>query len=136
MGEVLKDGPWAGFEVVHTYTRAQTIADGFLVDLSSNFPQDTRMFKWNVCCTDSVWSLIEKAAEQDNVDAATYVYDVCFMAAMAIQAVRDSGKPELFFNVCLPLRENGTVKRLKMVCGPVSFDDPSPCLTIMLPEED
>ena len=134
MGEVLKNGPWAGFEVIHTYTRQQAIEDGVLVDLSTAFPSDTRLFKWNVCCTDSVWSLIERAAEKDEVEIGTYIWDVCFMAHMAVTAVRDSGNPELFFKVCLPL---GTPEqKLKMVCGPIGPDDPSPCLTIMQPHED
>ena len=37
MNEVLKDGPWAGFQIVHTYTRAQAISDGVLIDLSIGF---------------------------------------------------------------------------------------------------
>lgn len=50
MSEVLKEDPWAGFNLVHTYTRQQAISDGVLIDLSSSFPNETRMFKWNVCC--------------------------------------------------------------------------------------
>jgi hypothetical protein len=30
MGEILKDGPWAGFEVIHTYTRQQAIEAGLI----------------------------------------------------------------------------------------------------------
>jgi hypothetical protein len=136
MGEILNDGPWAGFEVIHTYTRQQAIEDGVLVDLTSTFPNETRMFKWNICCTDSVWSLIESAAEYDATDVAVYIWDVCNMALMAIRAVSDSGRPELFFKVCLPLRDNNTEKCLKLASGPVGPDDPSHCLTIMLPSED
>lgn len=33
--EVVSAGPWAGFEVIHRYTRAQAIADGVLVDVSA-----------------------------------------------------------------------------------------------------
>jgi hypothetical protein len=54
------------------------------------------------------------------------------MAWLAIQAIRDAGKSELFFKVCLPL---GTPeKRLKLVCAP--GDKLEPVLTIMLPHED
>ena len=134
MNEVLKDGPWSGFHLVHSYTRQQAISDGVLIDLTSAFPSETRMYRWNVCCTDSVWSLIECAAECDSTEVAVYVWDVCYMSHLAIAALRDSGHPELYFKVCLPL---GTPeKKLKMVSGPVGFDDPSPCLTIMLPSED
>ena len=34
--EMIESGPWAGFEVVHRYTRAQAIADGVLVDVTAN----------------------------------------------------------------------------------------------------
>lgn len=133
-GEVFQDESWAGSNVISIYTRKQAIADGVLVDLSSSFPRDTGMFKWNVACTDSVWTLIERAAEADGVDAATYVYDVSFMAFMAIKTMHDAGKPELFFKVMLPLRESGSEKKLKLHCGP--GDAGEPVLTIMLPEED
>lgn len=136
MNPVVQHGPFAGFEIIHTYTRYQAIADGVLVDLSSSFPNETRMFRWNVCCTDTIWNLIERAAEADECEVAVYVWDVCYMACTTIQHVKDADQPELFFKVCLPLRESGTERRLKLVCGPTSFDDPSPCLTIMLTEED
>lgn len=135
MGEVIESGPWAGFEVISCYTRQQAIEDGVLVDLKSSFKNETRIFKWPVACTAAVWSLIENAAEQDEVEVAVYVWDVCFMAHLAIKALRDSGRPELFFKVCLPLRE-GTERKLKLVCGPIGPNDPNPCLTIMLPNED
>jgi len=131
MGEMMAEGPWAGFEVVCSYSRADAIADGVLIDLSSSYPQDTRMFKWPVACTDSVWSLIEHAAESDGVVPDVYVWDVCYMACLAIQAVKASRSSTLFFNVCLPL---GTPeKRLKLVCGP--GDNLEPVLTIMLNED-
>ena len=33
--EMITAGPWAGFEVIHRYTRAQAIEDGVLVDLTA-----------------------------------------------------------------------------------------------------
>ncbi len=33
--EMITAGPWAGFEVIHRYTRAQAIADGVLVDVTA-----------------------------------------------------------------------------------------------------
>ena len=33
--ETITTGPWAGFEVIHRYTRAQAIADGLLVDVTA-----------------------------------------------------------------------------------------------------
>lgn len=136
MGEIIENGPWEGFEVIYSYSREQAIADGFLIDLSSNFQNETRMFKWPLACTSAVWELIEKAAEADGVELAVYVWDLAYLALLAIKSLRDSGKPELFFKICLPLRDNIVPTQLKMVCGPIGPPDPSPCLTIMLPAED
>lgn len=33
--EMIESGPWAGFEVIHRYTRAQAITDGVLVDVTA-----------------------------------------------------------------------------------------------------
>jgi hypothetical protein len=136
MGEILKNGPWAGFEVISTYTREEAIEDGVIVDLSTNYPNDTRMFKWPVYCTDTVWSLIDSAAMADNVEAGVYVWDVCNMAAMTIVANGKNDGSEVFFKVCLPLRCNRKETNLKLVCGPLGPDNPRPCMTIMLPNED
>lgn len=125
---------FAECNVISVYTRKQAIADGVLVDLSKSYPSDTRMFKWNLACTSTVWSLIENAAEKDGCEIGVYVWDVCWMAFQAIQAVRDSDVDTIFFNVMLPLRKEAVAKHLKLVCGP--DDDATPCLTVMLPEED
>jgi hypothetical protein len=135
MGEALKDDPLAGFNVVYTYTRAQAIKDGVLVDLSNSYPAEVgRMFKWNLCVTEAVWNLIESAAEADDTDVSDYVYDVSFMAGMAIKTLQVADKSQLIFKVCLPLRGRGTEKQLKLVCSP--GDNAEPVLTILLPDED
>ncbi len=51
-------------EVISSYSRAQAIDDGVLVDLSGLFPSDTRLYKWPVACTAAVWSFIEKVCLQ------------------------------------------------------------------------
>lgn len=134
MGEIVADGPWAGFEIIHTYTRQQAIADGVLIDLTTCFPSDTRMFKFPLACTAAVWAKIEEAARLDEVEPGLYVWDICWMALRKIQEERET--QTLYFDVCLPLRDGVKPSRLKMVCGPTGPDDPSSCLTLMLPEED
>jgi len=121
--------------VIFTYTRAQAISDGVLVDLSRNFPSDTRMFKWNLCCTSSVWSLIESTATAEDVEVAVYVWDVAFMALNAINSATGQQNDELLYTVMMPLTENGTEYKLKLVCGPGDSGG-EPVLTIMLPYED
>ena len=120
--------------MIFEYTRAQAIADGVLIDLSTSFPSDTRLFKWPLACTATVWNLIESAAAGEGVDPALYVWDTVFLAHNAIKSKSDSGSSELFFKIMLPLTETGTEQKLKLVCGP--GDSGEPVLTIMLPEED
>jgi hypothetical protein len=121
-------------DMIFVYTRAQAIADGVLIDLTSCFPSDTRMFKWPLACTSSVWNLIESAASAEEVDPALYVWDVAYMAHVAIKSATNSGSSELPFEVKMPLTENGAEYKLKLVCGP--GDNGEPVLTIMLPMED
>jgi len=71
--EVIKNGPWAGFELIHCYTRAQAIADGVLVDVTEQAKRcgfvvpvamTAAVFgdcqKW---AEDSVWRLLHFACE-------------------------------------------------------------------------
>ena len=135
MSDTIKDGPWAGFELISTYTRKQAIEDGVLIDLSTNFPNETRMYKWPVACTSAVWELIESAAQSDAVSVELYAWDVCFAAYRTITAASQNNDC-LLFKVLLPLRAKSKPKNLKLMCGPVGPEDPSPALTITLPEED
>jgi len=48
MGDVVKKGGWAGFEIVYSYSRKQAIKDGVLVDLSSSYSQ-TRLRRRRDC---------------------------------------------------------------------------------------
>ena len=63
-----------------------------------------------------------------------YVWDLAYMAFNAIQARGDTGDSQLLFKITLPLCENGTEHRLKLVCGP--DDEGKACLTIMQIDED
>jgi hypothetical protein len=92
------------------------------------------MFKFPLAASAAVWTLIESAAEAENVEVALYVWDVAYMCHNAIRMNRKPGSSQLFFKVTLPLIENGTEHKLKLVCGP--GDNGEPVLTIMLPEED
>ena len=120
--------------MIFEYTRAHAIADGVLIDLTSSFPSDNRLFKWPIACTATVWNLIESAAISEDVQPSLYVWDTVFLAHNAIKSKPNTGSPELFFKIMLPLTDNGTEHKLKLVCGP--GDDGAPVLTIMLPEED
>lgn len=119
------------WDVISRYTREQAIADGVLVDLSARFPEDTRIYKYPVACTDTVWSRIERACEETGEDLGAYVWDLCWMSNHPTAIVKDLGDMRLFY--CgIPL---GTKESLfKIVIGP--GDDLWPVITIMYPDED
>jgi len=119
-------------EVISSYSRAQAIDDGVLVDLSALFPSDTRLYKWPVACTSAVWSLIEKVCLQRDTGelrgAGVWVWDLCWMSIRAKMAV--ISQSEHLFKCSIGRR----VHTFKAVCGP--GDNAEPVITIMLPDED
>jgi hypothetical protein len=124
-------------EVIYSYSRMQAIQDGVLVDLSSFFPNDTRLYKWPVACTAAVWRLIENACHKTKTseyvevplsEAGPWVWDLCWMSVKAKTRVISS-REHLF--VCTIGRKPHT---FKAVCGP--GDDGEPVVTLMLPDED
>lgn len=117
-------------EVIHSYTRAQAIKDGVLVDLSGLFPADTRLYKYPVACTSELWSLIEGDS------AAGYVWDLCYMSANAITQRIDASSH--YFACILPRSIKDWLRtkeyRLKIIVGP--GDHAEPVITIMFDHQD
>ena len=124
--------------VVYSYSRAEAIKDGVLVDLTALFPLDTRLYKYPVACTHAVWSLIESACKETGEEPGAYVWDLC---NMAIQCGRDITPQIRLFKCSVPLRP-GCEREFKIQCGPGDPDPenrrviPEPVLTIMFPDED
>ena len=121
---------WEGAEIIFSYTRAQAIEDGVLVDLSGPFPVDTRVFKHPVACTSAVWQLIEDAYEKAGQEYGATVWDICFMAVNC--QIKQIDPTTVLFRVGIPLC--GKEHTLKIVCGP--GDNYEPVMTVMLPYED
>jgi len=114
--------------VIYSYSRAQAIEDGVLVDLTANFPNDTRLYKWPVACTSPVWDLIEKASLKIHGGPGPWVWDLCWMS---VKAKTKELSPSAHLFVCTIDRKTYS---FKAVCGP--GDHGEPVITIMLPDED
>ena len=115
---------------ISTYTRAQAIEDGVLVDLTEWGSADKGFiggFKIPVAVTATVWADIERKPALQDVRGRAY--DVLFMASLA---ARRGGNSTLFSLLMQVGRSRKQV--YKMVCGP--NDDGSPCITIMQRDED
>ncbi len=121
-------------DLIHRYTRAQAIADGVLIDVTPNAREAG--FKYPVALTAAVWARC--VAVPPGVlchDEAGRLRDVLTMLRFAIRG--SEGGPEVRFGVHVRNDNREGIPplvRLKALCGP--DDDGSPCLTVMLPDED
>lgn len=125
-------------EPISTYTRAQAIADGSLIDVSERakeagfrFPVALTAAAWAECVA---WSASD-TARQTYQDEEGRLWDILWMASQA--AKRASGD-RLAFQLYVVPRGGKSVKprltKLKMLCGP--GDEAEPVITIGLPHED
>lgn len=118
-------------ELIHSYTRAQAIADGVLVDVTKTAQEAGICHPTALTC--AVWS--EYVRVPDGVsgqDEAGRLWDIVWMLRWGIQpGCRDVILYRLY------VRNNNrapAMVTLKAVCGP--GDDREPVITIMLPHED
>ena len=126
-------------EVISTYTRAQALEDGVLVD--AGLMANEVGFKLQVALTSAVWSDCVAWTDSDSQkkpfqDQSGRLYDVLFMAAFAIQTSADSGDRLLYELYRVPRDGYSTEAKpvtLKLIVGP--GDHGEPVMTILLPEE-
>lgn len=122
---------------VYSYSRAQAIADGVLVDVSGTPEAIEAGFKFPVAMTRAVWDqCIEVPAGVIGQDVPGRLWDLLYMLRIAIAHSahrRDTVYLEL--HVRNDNREGEPpVVSLKAVCGP--GDQGEPVITVMLPSED
>lgn len=127
-------------EVIYSYTRAQAIEDGVLVD-AGRMAQEAG-FKWPVALTSAVWEDCVAWTDDDSrrkpfQDQAGRLWDVLYMASHAIRTHKEPGDRMMFQLYRVP-RDGKTSKAervtLKLIVGP--GDQAEPVITILLPGED
>lgn len=125
-------------DLIHSYTRAQALADGLLVDVSQMASEAG--FRVPVATTDTVWkacvSWPESTKGAIGQSEAGRLWDVVYMAACAARSARRSGRSRVEFEVLRVPKGawNATVVRLVLDIGP--GDQGEPVGTIMMPGED
>ena len=127
-------------DVISTYTRAQAIEDGVLIDVSSMAREAG--FKWPVAMTSTAWADCVAWTDDDSVqqvcqDQSGRLWDILFMAAHAIRTSKSSGDRLLFQFYRVPRDGYSTEAvrvTLKLIVGP--GDTGEPVMTILLPHED
>ena len=126
--------------VIHSYTRAQAIEDGVLVDVSETAQESG--FKHPVALTRAVWEDCVAWNEDDNKrqtyqDESGRLWDVVIMLFFAIKSSQNNNSEKLYKLRRVPRGGKGHLARevaLKSHIGP--GDNAEPVITIMLPHED
>lgn len=126
--------------VVSTYTRAQALEDGNLVDAGAMAGEAG--FRWPVALTAAAWADCvawsgNDSRRQTAQDESGRLWDVLFMAAYAIRIAAGSGDRLLFPLYRVPRDGHSTKARevtLKLMVGP--GDAGEQVVTILLPDED
>ncbi|MEW6775927.1 MAG: DUF6573 family protein [Bdellovibrionota bacterium] len=129
------DAPWG--EVIYSYTRAQAIEDGVLVDLSAIAPDvASQHYKYPIACTSTVWDIIQRAVENKQYanDYKGVIHDILWMSRGGGIRWRSPDDTTVLFDVIITGTGPKRIHRFKIVVGP--GDKAEPVLTIMLPEED
>ncbi len=113
---------------IYTYTRAQAIADGVLIDLSE-VPSVKIDWKVPLACTSTVWAIIEKASKVESKDISKVCSEIALLARLQFAFHPDDVAGVIFhFNVGLEMH------MLKLLIS--GGDKGEPVLTLMLEHED
>jgi len=128
--------PFEDMPVIYSYTRAQAIEDGVLVDLTE-WAKETG-FRIPVACTSAVWNgYVEPPAGTTELGQSERGrgHDLLWMLYLAIKAANETHHEQLLFKVIfLQASSKQETVTLKAICGP--GDQGEPVLTVMLPDED
>ncbi|KKM06361.1 hypothetical protein LCGC14_1744750 [marine sediment metagenome] len=134
MSESHPRNPFEDAPVIFSYTRAQAIEDGVLVDLTE-WAAETG-FRYPVACTSSIWNGYVVPPEQLRplgLSERGRGHDLLWMLWNAIRR-RPGGDRVAFEVLFLQSPRRHVTVYFQAVCGP--GDQGEPVITIMLPGED
>ena len=122
-------------EIIYSYTRAQALADGVQVDVSSVATEAG--IRLPVYLTRTVFDAY--VAVPDGVsgqDEAGRLWDIVWMLRFALRKAQP-GQDRLPFALYVR-NDNHRLRLVKLIahCGALDVDDPQPAITIMMPDED
>jgi hypothetical protein len=133
-GDTVKIGD-EEFEVIHTYSRAQAIEDGVLVDVSGVAPDLVKNagITLPIAMTRAVWDQYVVVPDGVlNQDLKGRLWDILWLFRCA--AKNFEGEKLLFQVYVRNDNRKPKLVTLKAVCGP--GDDATPVIAIMLPDQD
>ena len=127
------DSPFG--EIIYAYTRAQAVADGVQVEVTKTAQEAGIRFP--VFLTRTVYdAYVTVPPDVSGQDEAGRLWDVVWMLRFAIQRT-SRGVERLPFALYVR-NDNRAAKLVKLIAtaGPLDIDDPAPCITVMMPDED
>ena len=122
-------------QIIYAYTRAQAVADGVQVEVTKTAQEAGITFPvfltWAVY--DQFVTVPEGVTGQDEMGR---LWDIVWMLRFAI--LRSHGHTDRLPVALYVRNDNHRAKLVKLIaqCGPCDIDDPSPAITVMLPDED
>ena len=121
--------------VVYSYTRAQALVDGFLVDVTDTSEVKECGFKHPVALSRALWNLVEPNEEEKGwgQSVAGRLWDVCCLARTYWKA---RGGTSVTYQCKFFVKRPGVrqaVYTIVLDCGP--GDGGEPVITIMFPED-
>ena len=127
--------PFAGAEVLYTYTRKQTLENGEQIDVSVTATEAGIRFP--VFLTRAVWEKYVRVPEGVRCqDERGRLWDLVWMLRCS---ARQTSGPHMLFKLHVRSdNRRGTppLVTLKAECGALDIDDPKPAITIMLRDEN
>ena len=129
----MNDNPFG--PIIYAYTRAQAIADGVQVDITTTAQEAGIRFPVFITRT-AFDAYVTVPPDVTGKDEAGRLWDVVWMLRHAIRKATP-GQTRLPF--ALYVRNDNRAPRLiKLIaeCGPLDIDKPEPAITIMMPGED
>ena len=121
-------------DLIHSYTRAEALRDGVLVDVSPTAREAG--IRYPVALTRAVWERCVTVPPGIHCqDEAGRLWDVVYLLRCAISRSKDGSEVRIGVHVRNDNRDRTPpLVHLKAVCGP--GDQGEPVLTVMLPDED
>jgi hypothetical protein len=140
MEEIKKEGFWADAEVIVTYTRAQAIEDGVLVDLMQPELEPTVReagFIFPVAMTAEAFNdyvALTPAAVKHGCNLTGRLWDILYMLKLAIK--KHKSGPNLIFEFMAVTDNPRRPKKVQLKANIGPGDMGEPVMTIMHPWQD
>jgi hypothetical protein len=124
---------WDDADIISTYSRAQALEDGVLVDLNRWISVNESGYKWPIACTSTVFGIIEAAVKNKGAynDYKGVIWDILWMSKHYQVRKWETG---CLFEVKITGIESKHIYTFKLEVGP--GDTAEPVITIMMPDED